>query len=231
MAGQPTFNASASSRVKGLRRRSSSGRFWLCGPWSQREMKAVSAPYCMMSSWMAWSRPVINAATSMITLTPNTTPNTVSALRSLCARSVSIACFRFSPCAWAMSSLVRPQRFNGIELRRAHRGIDPEEESHAGGNAEGQDHSAERRSHGNGCGRAPEGHDAIGQQDSDDAANGGEHRRLGHELEHDVIFSGAQRAANTDFARSFGHAREHDVHDHDAADDQKHSGQRHRDSE
>src|SRR5579863_5695425 len=151
-------------------------------------MKAVSAPYCLMSSWMAWSKPVIKAATSMITLTPNTTPNTVSALRNLCARSVSIACFRFSPCAWAMSSLVRPQRFNRIEPRGAHRRIDPEEQSHAGRNTEGQNHGAERCSHGNGSGRAPQGHDAIGQQDSDDAANSGEHRRLGHELEHDVIF-------------------------------------------
>ena len=46
---------------------------------------------------------VINAATSMITLTPSTTPNTVSALRILCVRSVSIACFRFSPYACAIS--------------------------------------------------------------------------------------------------------------------------------
>src|ERR1700751_2973939 len=151
-------------------------------------MNAVSAPYCLMSSWIAWSKPGIKAATSMITLTPNTTPNTVSALRSLCARSVSIACFRFSPCAWAMSSLVRPQRFNGIELRRAHRRIDPKEESHAGRNAEGQNHGAERCSHGNGCGGAPQGHDSVGQQDSDDAVNGGGPCRPGHELEHAVLF-------------------------------------------
>jgi len=44
----------------------------------------------------AMNRATLDAATSMITLTPNTTPKTVSALRSLWVRNVSMAWRRFS---------------------------------------------------------------------------------------------------------------------------------------
>jgi len=46
--------------------------------------------------------PVISAATSIMTLTPSTTPKTVSPLRILWVRNVSIACLRFSPYACAI---------------------------------------------------------------------------------------------------------------------------------
>jgi len=44
---------------------------------------------------MVSSNPVISAATSIMTLTPSTTPKTVSPLRILWVRNVSIACLRF----------------------------------------------------------------------------------------------------------------------------------------
>src|SRR5215467_10787789 len=85
----------------------------------------------------------------MITLTPRTTPKTVSALRILCTRSVSMACFKFSPCACAIPAALSlgPQCFDGIELRRPRRGINPEEKSDPCGHAQRQNHRPDRRVH------------------------------------------------------------------------------------
>src|SRR5271156_3780394 len=204
--------ACASSRVSGLRSRSSLGRRPLCGPCSKRETNPVSAPNCLIFSCTWASKPVISAATSMITLTPSTTPNTVSVLRSLCARSVSIACFRFSPCCWAIlylcdsalrdqrSSAIGPQRFNGIELCGSHRGIDSKEKADRRGNAQRQNHGADGRSHGDGCQSPAHGNQGIRQTDADQPASRGQHGRFGHKLKQNVFLSRAQRTPQSNLA-------------------------------
>src|SRR5262245_43667953 len=98
----------------------------------------------------------------MMTLTPRTTPNTVSPLRILCARSVSIACFRFSPCACAIALSVCPQRFDGIQLRRAHGGIDSEKEADSGRQDQRDDDGAHGRKHGNRSDATNECDDQVG---------------------------------------------------------------------
>src|ERR1700761_4966710 len=166
----------------------------------------------------------MSAATSMMTLTPRTTPKTVSALRSLCVRRVSIACLRFSPCDCAMESVssVGTKRFDRVEFRGAHGRINTEEKSDAGGNTERQNHGAHRGLHRNRGRGAAERNDAVCEDDSDHATSGGEHGGFRHELKQDVILARAQRAADADLTRALGDAGKHDVHDHDAAHEEKH---------
>src|SRR6266446_176169 len=149
--GHPAISACESSSVNGLRCRSSSGILPPWKPWSHLEINAVSAPNCLMFSWMVSSNPVINAATSMMTLTPRTTPKTVRPLRILCVRSVSIACLRFSPYACAIfvfqTSGLSPQRLDGIQFRRARRRINPKQDaddSAGGGEHRGLHHKLQQ---------------------------------------------------------------------------------------
>ena len=58
------------------------------------------------------------------------------------------------------------------------------------------------------------------------AADAGEHDRLDQELLGDVAPLGAQGAADADLAGPLGHGRQHDVHDADAADQQRDGGDR-----
>ena len=62
------------------------------------------------------------------------------------------------------------------------------------------------------------------ERDADDAAERRERRRLDEELREDVARARADREAHADLARPLGHRHEHDVHDADAADDERHRG-------
>src|SRR5579871_2322173 len=152
----------------------------------------------------------MSAATSMMTLTPSTTPNTVSALRSLCVRNVSMACFEFSPqCA-------RP---SSTQSKRC--GENSEEETNQGGDNERNDDRAGLHLDWNESERADEQDCRIGPEDADHAAHGREHSGLGHELKQNVFFARAKRTSNANFACALRDACQHDVHDDDAADDHK----------
>ena len=59
------------------------------------------------------------------------------------------------------------------------------------------------------------------------AADARLHHRLHQELHRDIALFGSEGAANADFTRSFRHGREHDVHDADAADQQRYRGNQH----
>jgi hypothetical protein len=64
------------------------------------------------------------------------------------------------------------------------------------------------------------------------AADDAEHHRLDQELREDVEAAGADGLANADLAGALGHRDEHDVHDPNAADDERHrrdSADEHRD--
>ncbi len=56
------------------------------------------------------------------------------------------------------------------------------------------------------------------------AANRGENRRLGQELEQHFLTAGAERLPHADFARPLGHRNHHDRHHADAADHQRNRG-------
>src|SRR6516225_8474125 len=162
----------------------------------------------------------MSAATNMMTLTPSTTPKTVSALRSLCVRRVPMACLRFSPfaCGIAAPLTVRSQGFNGIKLRGAHRRENPEEKSNTRGNHQRKHHRADRRLHGHGDERLGEINDKVRTKDSDQPARGRKHGGLSQKLHENMFLARAERTAQTDLSRALGDARQHDVHDNDATD-------------
>ena len=62
---------------------------------------------------------------------------------------------------------------------------------------------------------------ALADQDADQAAHQAEHDRLDQELEQDRRRPRADRLAQADLARALGDRDEHDVHDPDAADEQR----------
>ena len=65
---------------------------------------------------------------------------------------------------------------------------------------------------------------ADAEHDADDAADHAQGHRLDQELKQDVAAAGADRHADADLARPLGDADEHDVHDADAADEQRDAG-------
>src|SRR5579863_8181526 len=214
--------ARPSSRVRGLRRRSSFGRRPTRGPFSKREIQAVSAPSAMSSSSMLERKPWTSPTTRIMRATPIITPSTARKLRSLWLRMVSIARCRFSRKSCFTMSVLRPQRFDGIQARGAHGGINAEEQAHGGGKQQGDANGEYRSGNGNGRDGAHKLRNPERQDDTRDAAGSGKQRRLREELKHDVAAARAERFAQADFAGPFGDAREHDVHDHDSADDEKH---------
>ena len=74
------------------------------------------------------------------------------------------------------------------------------------------------------------GGDEAGQHDADhdaaDASDQADGERLHHELREDVAGAGADGAADADLARPLEHRGQHDVHDPDAADEQRDAGDR-----
>src|SRR5271156_3149426 len=122
---------------------------------------------------------------------------------------------------------VRPQRFDGVELSGAHGRKNSKEKSHGGGNGNRQDHGRKRGLHGERKGGANNDHQGIGENDADQTAGGGKHGGFGEELHQDVLFSRAKGTAEADLAGAFGDAGEHDIHDDDAADNEKNADQRH----
>ena len=65
----------------------------------------------------------------------------------------------------------------------------------------------------------PDGHEA--ERDADEAADDAERDGLDQELDQHVAAARAHRHAQADLARPLGHRHEHDVHDPDAADDER----------
>ena len=62
------------------------------------------------------------------------------------------------------------------------------------------------------------------RDDADDAAEQRHGGRFDEELQQDVVAARAERLADADFAGALGDGDEHDVHDDDAADDQRDGG-------
>ena len=66
-----------------------------------------------------------------------------------------------------------------------------------------------------------EGRSAHAQGDADQAAERAQHDRLDQELEQDVTRLGAHGHPDADLAGALGHAHEHDVHDANAANQER----------
>src|SRR3546814_8707175 len=64
----------------------------------------------------------------------------------------------------------------------------------------------------------------LAEHDADDAAAGRDHHRFGEKLQAHLARAGAHRHAQADFADALGHRHQHDVHDADAADQQRNAG-------
>jgi hypothetical protein len=58
-------------------------------------------------------------------------------------------------------------------------------------------------------------------KNGDKPARARKNDRFHQKLEDNVAFFGAERAPDADFPRAFGHAGEHDVHDPDAAHEER----------
>ena len=62
---------------------------------------------------------------------------------------------------------------------------------------------------------------AVAEREADQAAEQAQHERLEQELQQDVMALRADGLADADLARPLRHGHEHDVHDADAADEQR----------
>src|SRR5664280_3298367 len=121
-----------------------------------------------------------------------------------------------------VSSLVETKRVDRTQGCGSVGRIDAEDQAHG-------DRDPEREGHRIGSDHGLDAEDLeLGTDDADhdpdQAAEDGQHGRLEQELADDVAASGADRLANADLARALRDAHQHDVHDPDAADEQRDRG-------
>src|SRR5438105_14873655 len=112
------------------------------------------------------------------------------------------------------------QRDRRVQSRGPPGRIDARDQPHAAGDADAEPNRPERHLGGEGeeppdpRGTVPEGH-------ADGAAEGGQEHRLDHELHQDPHPARAERLAQADLPSPLGDRDQHDVHDPDAAHDQR----------
>src|ERR1043166_956492 len=162
-----------------------------------------------------------------IAVMPMTMPSTVRPERILFVRTVSNAMTMTSLKRSTRNFMPSPassfssKRFDRIETRSARGGIQPEEQAD-----ERRDADAERDRPGFNRGGNRRGlrdcqRDRRPEKSSDPAAEYRKNDRLGQQLRHDVAPLGAERFAKADLACPLGDDHQHDVHDDDAADDER----------
>src|SRR6185437_12917551 len=113
---------------------------------------------------------------------------------------------------------------DGIEVGGFAGGIDAEEDADGGGD----DEAGKDAPHGDGRGEVDQQGDGLGEHDAEDDTDGsaGESHGCGlhEELLEQVGAPGAEGFADPDLAGALGDGDQHDVHDDDAADDQRDGG-------
>ncbi len=123
-----------------------------------------------------------------------------------------------------MASSVGPQGYDGIEHGGFARGVDAEEDAGGGGDDEAS-HNApdgDGRREADGEGNRLRHGDAA--ENTDEPAHERHHRGLQQELHEDVFAACAEGLADADLASALGDGDEHDVHDDDAAHDERDGG-------
>src|SRR3989441_5147010 len=191
--------------------------------------KMVSGPSWRMPSRSDSSKPRIIAVMPTTAVIPMTMPSTVSPERSLFARSVSSAMtttslrspYRIKGPSCFFTHSFPTECFDWIEPRGARRRIRAEEQTDTCCDPDAERHRPQLEPGRQRRDAADQLRDEEPERDSDDAAEGRERDRLGEHLRHDVGPAGAERLSQTDFARPLAHDHQHDVHDHDAANEQR----------
>jgi hypothetical protein len=102
--------------------------------------------------------------------------------------------------------------------------IEAEEDADTGGDGEGDQHRAAGDDDHHVGQRVDQQRAADAEDEADQAAGDRDHHGLEQELREDVALAGADGHADADLARPLGDRDEHDVHDADAADEQRHRG-------
>src|SRR5215471_11424997 len=234
-AGDWARIAFASSIVNALRCFKESGTpplNWM--PGRMRRMYSVLLPndlmFCSNERW----NPLMSDTMPITVPTPMTMPSSASIERMRFAVSarraiVSVSSMRKPRFTGALSFVA--QRLDRIEAGRTRGRVGAEEDADAGAHDHAEQHRAQAQRRRQRAHRAHEQRERGADQDAHDAARERQRRRLDQELGEDVAPAGAQGLADADLARSLGHRHEHDVHDHDAAHEQRDRGDADRDHE
>ncbi len=117
-----------------------------------------------------------------------------------------------------------PQRLDGVELGGLVGRVETEEDAHRGRRTEGQQDGLPSHDRAHVAGLAKDPRTRHSGHHADEPAHQAEYQGFDEELEADVAWRSAHRLADADLPRPLGHADQHDVHDADAAHDQRHPG-------
>src|SRR5437660_1084326 len=154
-------------------------------------------------------------------ITPMTIPSTVSAERSLFLAIVSIAMLIVS--RWSLLSILElgPQRHDGVQHSRLPGWIHTEENPYA---CRDEQRCRNRPKGDRGRHTNQKGHRLRNEDTaycSNQSADQRHRPRLNKELAEHIASLGAEGLADADLARPLRHRNKHDVHDYDAAHDQR----------
>ena len=116
------------------------------------------------------------------------------------------------------------QCFDGIHVGGAERGVDAEHDADERGDGKGEHGRPGGYNGGHGGDMADDNGNGHADDDTDCTACAGKNDGFNEELENDVPLLGAQGATDADFPGAFRNAGKHDVHDADAAHQQRYSG-------
>src|SRR5437762_5256192 len=188
-------------------------------PEKKRPTQNVFGPDCSSMSATPLLKPLTIAPITITTMTPIATPRIVSAARALWARSDSSA--MPTPSSSGVTGSLLAQGGDRVEPSRAARGVHPGDDPHAAPHDHAE-HDRERRDGGR---ERADGLQQHRQPDAGDDPEGRAYRRqggrFGEELAQDVAPARPQRLPDPDLPGPLGHGHQHDVHDDDAAHDER----------
>src|SRR5688572_11711970 len=181
---------------------------------------SVLGPSSRMLLRSDWSKPRMREVIPTMAVMPMTTPSTVSPDRILLVRSVSSA-RKMTSRSRARRTLFPAERFNRVQAGGARRRVRAEEQPDRRRDSDAEPDRPRLEPCGQRCHRRK----ALGRQEPENDADHTSHRRerdrFGEHLRHDVLAAGAKRFPQTDLARALTHHHQHDVHDDDAAHEQR----------
>ena len=143
------------------------------------------------------------------------------------ARALPIASLYSSKTCTSTATCARSvvvERLDGPKLRRLARRIEAEDDADRHGEADRQLHNAHGHRQRHAQHALQRVHEQRAQRQADQAAQAGDDDCLDQELQENVAPLGAHGLADADLARALGDGYEHDVHDADAAYEQRDAG-------